>query len=197
MASQVQTNTLEKFSLPIEKIEKGIHGWDVRSLAVEVVLKIFQLLELKDLSNVLLVSKQWRNIGEDPSLWKKFVLRIKPTDPSCLRSILRRPRFALMDSAIIKDNFWNKILPSQVEDLVKEITKKKLIKHVHIQLERDVLNAAPNMDTIDTKDLLGELPGSVKVQEKDMKILEIRPCRAGRSITYKYRVQFHFLLNLL
>jgi len=196
MASQVQTNTLERFSLPIEKIEKGIQGWDVRSLPVEVVLKIFRLLELKDLSNVLLVSKQWRHIGEDPSLWKKFILRIKPTDPSCLRSILGRPRFSFMVSATIKDNFWNKILPSQIEDLVQEILKKKMIKNVFFQLERDVLNAAPDMDTVDTKALLGELPESIKFQKKDMKVLEIRPCRAGRSITYKYRVQFHFLLNL-
>eukprot|EP00091_Calanus_sinicus_P020788 TRINITY_DN5890_c0_g1_i1.p1 TRINITY_DN5890_c0_g1~~TRINITY_DN5890_c0_g1_i1.p1 ORF type:complete len:201 (+),score=41.87 TRINITY_DN5890_c0_g1_i1:94-696(+) len=194
MASEVQANVVERFSVPREGRVVEDEKWEVKNLPVEVVLQIFTKLSLRDLSSVILVSKLWRNIGQDARLWKRFALKVKGDNPSILRSIMVKPRFALMDVVKISDNFWNKLLPAQIEPLVQEISKKKFVREISISLQRDVLESP---DPEKSKAMLGEIPSNMKVVEMESKILEIRPVRVGRNITYEYRAQFYFQLSLL
>lgn len=43
---------------------------EINDLPGEMMIKVFRQLPTKDLKMALLVSKKWRAIGEDPSLWK-------------------------------------------------------------------------------------------------------------------------------
>ena len=42
----------------------------VQDLPVEIIFRILKLLTPKDLKMAVLVCKRWREVGEDPSLWK-------------------------------------------------------------------------------------------------------------------------------
>jgi len=191
MAGEVLANVVERFCVSREGVEIEDVRWEVNNLPVEVVLQIFNKLGLRDLSSAVLVSKLWRNIGQDPSLWKCFALRVKGDNPSVLRSVFVKPRFLMTDVVKISDTFWNKLLPTQIGNLVQEILKKKFVRNIFISLERDVLET-PDPDKY--KEYLGELPPNVKLAKTDSKILQIRPVRVGRSITYKYRAQIQFQL---
>merc|ERR1719309_865703 len=46
----------------------------VNRLPREIMIEIFQYLNFDDLKNVLLVCQLWRDLGEDPFLWRKFCL---------------------------------------------------------------------------------------------------------------------------
>ena len=81
-----------------------------------------------------------------------------------------KPRFLLTNVVKISDNFWNNLLPSQIEDLVKQILKKKSVKKILISLQRDVLES-PDPDK--SKALVGQLPPNISL-ETDLGILELR-----------------------
>eukprot|EP00092_Neocalanus_flemingeri_P007556 GFUD01008155.1.p1 GENE.GFUD01008155.1~~GFUD01008155.1.p1 ORF type:complete len:195 (+),score=48.14 GFUD01008155.1:210-794(+) len=194
MASEVQANVWEKFCVLGEKEEIEVGGLDVKNLPVEVVLNIFNRLSLRDLSSVILVSRLWRDIGLDPGLWKQFALRVKGGNLTLVRSMLANTRFSSMEIVKISDNFWNKLMPEQIQNLVREISVTTFVRRIFLSLERDVLETP---DTEKSKALIGEMPPNVKLTQADLKILQIRPVRLGRNITYKYRVQFLFQLSLL
>jgi len=194
MASEVQANVLEVFSVTNTGLEPQYQRFEVQNLPVEIVKHIFNKLCLRDLCSAVLVSRLWRNIGQDPSLWKCFPVRLRSSDVSTVRSVIMGTRFLLTNLVRISDNFWGKLSPCQIENLVKEISKKKCVKKICLSLQRDVLESP---DPEKSRTLVGELPQNVEVAETDLKILEIRPVRVGRSITYKYRVQYNFILNLI
>ena len=181
MASEVQANVVEVFSSLTIRGDTPDQRWEVQNLPVEVVRNIFIKLNLRDLCSAVLVSRLWRNIGQDPSLWKNFALRVRGTDLVTMRSVIMRPRFLLTGLVRISDIFWNKFSPSQIEDLVKEVLKKKHVKKIYVSLERDVLESP---DPKKSRALLGDVPHNVEVADADTKILEIR-----------YRKSFNSLLN--
>jgi len=166
----------------------------LRNLPIVVVLEIFKKLSLKDLSSSVLVSRQWRDIVHDPVLWKQFPMRVKLDSLNMVHSMLARTRFSLVDTVKITDNFWCKLMPEQIQNLVKEISKKKNVRRIFLSLERDVLES-PDPDK--SKALVGELPSNVELGEANCKVLQLRPVRVGIKITYKYRVLFTLQINLL
>jgi len=193
MSSEVQANVVEVFCVSSTGLKPEYQRLEVQNLPGEVVKYIFNKLCLRDLCSAVLVSRLWRNIGQDPSLWKYWAVRLRSCDVATVRSVIMGTRFLLTSLVRISDNFWSKLSPCQIEDLVKEILRKKNVKKIVLSLQRDVLES-PNPDK--SRTLVGYLPQNVEVAETDMKILEIRPVRVGRSITYKYRVQYNFILNL-
>jgi len=193
MSSEVQANVVEVFCVSSTGLKPEYQRLEVQNLPGEVVKYIFNKLCLRDLCSAVLVSRLWRNIGQDPSLWKYWAVRLRSCDVATVRSVIMGTRFLLTSLVRISDNFWSKLSPCQIEDLVKEILKKKNVKKIVLSLQRDVLES-PNPDK--SRTLVGDLPQNIEVAETDMKILEIRPVRVGRSITYKYRVQYNFILNI-
>ena len=173
MASEVQANVVEVFCVTNTglKPEQEYQRLEVQNLPVEVVKYIFNKLCLRDLCSAVLVSRLWRNIGQDPSLWKYWAVRLRSCDVATVRSVIMGTRFLLTSLVRISDNFWSKLSPCQIEDLVKEILRKKNVKKIVLSLQRDVLES-PNPDK--SRTLVGDLPQNVEVAETDMKILEIR-----------------------
>jgi len=49
----------------------------INFLPEEMFIRVFHLLTPKDLKNVMLVCKQWKEIGEDPSLWTWALVTIE------------------------------------------------------------------------------------------------------------------------
>ena len=76
-----------------------------------------------------------------------------------------------MEIVKISDNFWNKLMPDQIQSLVTEISRNYFVKSIYLNLERDVLET-PDPDK--SKALVGEIPSNVKLTQADMKILQIR-----------------------
>ena len=171
MASEVQTNVWERFSVSGERKKIEERSLDLKILPVEVVLLIFNKLSLKDLFSAVLVSKLWREIGMDPHLWKQFALRVRGDNPALVNSMMNNTRFSSMEIVKISDNFWNKLMPDQIQSLVTEISRNYFVKSIFLNLERDVLET-PDPDK--SKALVGEIPSNVKLTQADMKILQIR-----------------------
>ena len=73
----------------------------VSRLPDELWLKIFSWLPVGDLCSVVLVSRQWRILGEDPALWKKYMLEIN-YGTKLLPETLRFRRFARLENLLIR-----------------------------------------------------------------------------------------------
>ena len=61
-------------------------------LPVEMLLEIYELLSYKDLKNVVLVCRRWREIGETPRLWSSFPVIVKTRNMSVMSEILSSRR---------------------------------------------------------------------------------------------------------
>ena len=66
----------------------------IDSLPIEILLMIFKKLHFSDLNSAILVSKKWKNIIEDPFLWKKFTS--KAVYPDQVGRLLEIPRLSMM-----------------------------------------------------------------------------------------------------
>jgi len=53
---------------------------EINHLPIEMLIQVFQKLPLQDLKMAVLVSRKWRSIGEDPSLWKSFLFLVHSRD---------------------------------------------------------------------------------------------------------------------
>jgi len=52
-------------------------GADLSCVPTEILSKIFKFLSFIDLANAILVSKLWKEVAEDPWLWRDFPLNMK------------------------------------------------------------------------------------------------------------------------
>merc|ERR1712106_1018872 len=65
---------------------------ELKYLPYELWFKIFQNLPYKDLYNVALVCKEWKTLGLDRILWKKFVMVKKENNLATLERSVSIPR---------------------------------------------------------------------------------------------------------
>ena len=86
------TNALKPPGLENQDIWSLRH---VNSLPREILLLIFRYLNAKELKTVILVCKTWRDIGEDPVIWKnhKLVVSNVEVETGYLEKILAFNRF--------------------------------------------------------------------------------------------------------
>ena len=76
-------------------------SFNIDSIPEELLYKIFKWLPVKDLCNAILVSKHWRKIGEDPVLWKNYLLEIN-YGTKLLPETLQFKRFSRLESLLIR-----------------------------------------------------------------------------------------------
>ena len=82
--------------------DEGFGGVNyVDTLPEELLFKIFKRLPCKDLCNAILVSKYWRKIGEDPVLWKNYLLEIN-YGTRLLPETLKFKRFSMLESLLVR-----------------------------------------------------------------------------------------------
>jgi len=53
---------------------------EINALPAEMLIKVFSFVPVRDRKNVVLVSKRWREVGEDPSLWTWCRIRVYSKD---------------------------------------------------------------------------------------------------------------------
>ena len=58
------------------------------ALPREMRLEIFSYLSYKDLRRALLVCREWRNIGEDPRLWRDVAVTLDCGNVELTRTVL-------------------------------------------------------------------------------------------------------------
>ena len=68
----------------------------VEDIPLEILFKIFHMLGFENLKAVVQVSRYFRLIGEDPSLWKSIFIPI--VHPDNLQELLSFPRLAKIQS---------------------------------------------------------------------------------------------------
>merc|ERR1712142_16366 len=68
---------------------------NINSLPLEILMMIFSKVKLNDLKSAMLVSKKWKDIIEDPKMWKHF--NSKPVFPEQVGKLLNIPRLCLME----------------------------------------------------------------------------------------------------
>ena len=66
-------------------------------LPLEMLLGIFELVSYKDLMNVMLVCRRWREIGETPRLWSSFPVIVKTRNMSVMSEILSSRRMKQLE----------------------------------------------------------------------------------------------------
>jgi len=67
----------------------------IDNLPLEILVMIFRRVRLNDLKSAMLVSKKWKDIIEDPNIWKHF--NSKPVYPEQVGQLLNIPRLCLMN----------------------------------------------------------------------------------------------------
>ena len=67
----------------------------------EIISKILSWLSVRDLCNAILVCKYWRTIGEDPVLWKKYLLEVN-YGTKLLPETLKFKRFSKLENLLIR-----------------------------------------------------------------------------------------------
>jgi len=74
--------------------------WSLRhinSLPQEILFSIFQFVSFADLRRIVLVCRHWREVGEDPVLWKRFKLVVDKPKMKMLSNILTTKRFGCLE----------------------------------------------------------------------------------------------------
>jgi len=119
-------------------------------LPPEIIFSIFDFLDFPDLKAVVQVCRVWRDIGEDPNLWK--TLKIAEIHPEDLKTVLTLPRLAKLEYVKISD--W--LLDEHVETL-------KLASLRILDISRCYLHEVdPAVNSVDPK-LLSEVLNNIEV----------------------------------
>ena len=79
-------------------------------LPVEMLLEIYELLPYKDLKNVVLVCRRWREIGETPRLWSSFPVIVKTRNMSVMSEILSSRRMKQLKKLRIESSLSEEVL---------------------------------------------------------------------------------------
>jgi len=117
-------------------------------LPPEMIFRIFDYLDFTDLKTAVQVCRHWRNIGEDPNLWK--TIKITEIHPDDLKIVLNLPRLAKIQYVKIAD--W--LVDEHVEMLKRKTDNLKCldiskcflhdidpeVKSVNAELLSEVLN---------------------------------------------------------
>ena len=64
----------------------------INQLPADVLEKIFRLLPPRDLRQVVLVCRRWREVGEAPRLWNWVTVTVTKENISKMPKVLRRRR---------------------------------------------------------------------------------------------------------
>ena len=78
-------------------------------LPKELLLRIFQLLSHEDLKIVVLVCKEWKEIGEIPRLWSSLPVTVNTRNMSVMPEILSSGRMQGLKKLWIKTTLSKKV----------------------------------------------------------------------------------------
>ena len=73
----------------------------INNVPEEILYKILSWLSVRDLCTAALVCRHWRNIGEDPGLWRHYLLEIN-YGTKLLPETLAFKRFSRLESLLVR-----------------------------------------------------------------------------------------------
>jgi len=105
---------------------------DISLLPAELRLKILGYLSLYQLKMVVRVNRRWREMGEDPFLWKNISLvissRPQATAYSLIGKILKMKRLSRLRSV----EFSSPVPAGQAQAVLSQLTDHESVKHLNI-----------------------------------------------------------------
>ena len=108
--------------------------WSIRhinTLPRELLLCIFRFLQHSELKQVVLVCKHWRDVGEDPVLWKKFKFVVASKNICYLDTYLNSRRLQCLKSLEINayDKGTTDLNSEAVGTILKSTVNKLILKN--------------------------------------------------------------------
>ena len=111
--------------------------WSLRhinSLPREILLLIFRFLNAKELKTAILVCKTWRDVGEDPVIWKHYKLVVSnvEVETGYLQTILAFSRFTSIQHLEVNGYGQNAKMPVNNEiynSIFNSSVSKLTLKH--------------------------------------------------------------------
>ena len=85
------------------------HNIIMDKLPVEMLLGIFELVSYKDLKNVVLVCRRWREIGETPRFWSSFPAKVKTRNMSVMSEMLSSRRMKQLKKLTIESTLSEEV----------------------------------------------------------------------------------------
>jgi len=107
-------------------------GCDICFLPVELRLKILSLLPIYQLKTVLRVNRRWKEMGEDPFLWRNLKLVISSKTLSVVRQLLKMTRLQKLRSI----HFSTPVPANQAEDVIIMLIGHDTIKNIDISFSK-------------------------------------------------------------
>ena len=80
----------------------------MENLPEELLMKIFQMVSREDLRNIVLVCRNWRQIGETPSLWSSLCISVNTSNVSVIPDILTMHRMSASTKLVIHGTVLSK-----------------------------------------------------------------------------------------
>jgi len=140
----IQILIMGKVSTASKPEEEEPKIWSIRhinSLPQEILFTFFKHLSYSDLRCVLLVCRYWRDVGQDPVLWKKLKLVVEKPKMPLLGKILSMRRLACVEHLEVNGYGYTGtpaiIDKDSAEVILKSKVSKLTLKHC------DVSNVAP------------------------------------------------------
>lgn len=185
--------------------------WSIRhinTLPRELLLHIFRFLSHNQLKTVLQVCNQWREVGEDPILWKNFKLVVTGIEINIMPAILNIKRFRCLQNLEVngysekeKPELSGETLSTILESPVCKLTIKNcnLSQLSEEKISSMVLNLKSlslwqiEMKKEQTKMMFGVLSKSKYLSEIDigygyMNLLEVSPLLLAKAFNRRKKV---------
>jgi len=105
---------------------------DISLLPVELRLKILTLLSIYQLKVVVRVNRRWKEMGEDPILWRNLHLVISSKTQPVLRQILMMTRLQRLRNI----HFNNPVPANQAGDVISVVIGHKSIKNLDLSFSK-------------------------------------------------------------
>ena len=135
--SKMFSKLTEKTSSLLNSIQKRKNLIN-KMLPVEILLKIFMILQPQDLKSVVLVCKRWKEVGDDPYLWMWAMVTVKKDSLEDIPSFLSTKRMRLLKTIGLR---------AVSNNLLQAITIHPGLRtlDMHANLHTDLSNTDPNI----------------------------------------------------
>jgi len=120
--------------------EMGEMRAKMSDLPNELVRDIFLLLSLEDRKSAVLVCRRFRNVGEDPVLWKFSVIKI--TCGEDIQKLSHRRILNVQKISVYPFYDWN---PQQLEELFQATLELPKLKQIQSLCDMDVRSVNPQL----------------------------------------------------
>ena len=154
-------------------------------LPVEMLLGIFELVSYKDLKNVVLVCRRWREIGETPRLWSSFPVIVKTRNMSVMSEILSSRRMKQLEKLRIESTLSEEVSQTIMDhpvlrkfELSEENYTQTIISVLNVICSRSVEGTVLDMSGMSSRNnLSGVDPGLMAKAVTNLETLDIRASR--------------------